>query len=205
MGLSTPASSRQRDTSVEPSTRTGDPGSSSDGALPGTAVRRNITQRRSKGRAKDDGETAPRASLLARRPRSRCKDRRYSVETVGNEAECERKDWRAVSARHPPPSTPGGIYRIAPYPAGDPEYGLRYARPLHGPSLLSPEHGEVKGNMGVRGHGRDNKHDTSSMPVAQPESRVSASSGISAQMDTSIPFMKDMIPSEKEYPALHRS
>ena len=37
---------------------------------PPAAVRRNVTQRRSKGRAKDDGETVPMASLLSRRPRS---------------------------------------------------------------------------------------------------------------------------------------
>ena len=45
--------------------------------------KRNITQRRSRGRSsRDDGTRAPDPALLARRPRSRSKDRRYSVEST---------------------------------------------------------------------------------------------------------------------------
>jgi hypothetical protein len=45
--------------------------------------KRNITQRRSKGRSsKEDGTTVPDSSIAARRPRSRSKDRRYSVEST---------------------------------------------------------------------------------------------------------------------------
>jgi hypothetical protein len=51
--------------------------------MSGSVVRRNITQRKSRGRSRDDGSTAPDASLLARRPRSRSKDRRYSLESNG--------------------------------------------------------------------------------------------------------------------------
>jgi hypothetical protein len=84
---STPVDSRRAEGPVDASTRSDAVGSSSGGTMPGTAVRKNITQRRLRGRAKDDGETAPRASLLARRPRSRSKDRRYSIESIGNDVQ----------------------------------------------------------------------------------------------------------------------
>jgi hypothetical protein len=45
------------------------------------SMKRNITQRRSRGRVSDDGGTATNSLLLLRRPRSRSKDRRYSVES----------------------------------------------------------------------------------------------------------------------------
>ena len=51
--------------------------------ITGSVARRNITQRKSRGRSRDDGNTAPDSSLLARRPRSRPKDRRYSLESNG--------------------------------------------------------------------------------------------------------------------------
>ena len=45
--------------------------------------KRNITQRRSRGRSsRDDGTLAPDPTLVARRPRSRSKDRRYSMEST---------------------------------------------------------------------------------------------------------------------------
>ena len=50
---------------------------------PESALRRNITQRRSRSKVKDDGLLAPDASLMSRRPRSRSKDRRYSMESTG--------------------------------------------------------------------------------------------------------------------------
>jgi hypothetical protein len=79
-----------------------DPVLLSDSVVPSTVIRRNITQRRSKGKSVDKGEMAPRSSLLLRRPRSRSKDRRYSFESTGGIADCERPDWRAASARFPP-------------------------------------------------------------------------------------------------------
>jgi hypothetical protein len=51
--------------------------------VPESAVRKNITQRRSRGKTKDEGNIAPDASMISRRPRSRSKDRRYSIESVG--------------------------------------------------------------------------------------------------------------------------
>jgi hypothetical protein len=47
--------------------------------LPGPTVSRNITQRRSRGRSRDDEPMAAVSSILARRPRGRSKDRRYSI------------------------------------------------------------------------------------------------------------------------------
>ncbi len=77
--------------------------SPSRSTVPPTAARKNVTQRRPRGKLKDEGwDTAPRASLLARRPRSRSKDRRYSIESTGGEENCERQDWRSTSARFQP-------------------------------------------------------------------------------------------------------
>ena len=43
----------------------------------------NITQRRSRGRSRDDADSILDPTIAARRPRSRSKDRRYSVESIG--------------------------------------------------------------------------------------------------------------------------
>ena len=64
-----------------------------------SGARRNITQRRSRDKVKDTGDSAPSSALLARRPRSRSQDRRYSLESRGGIEDCERQDWRATSAR----------------------------------------------------------------------------------------------------------
>ena len=61
----------------------------------GSILRRNITQRRSRGRSRDDGDEAPDPSLLARRPRSRSKDRRYSMESTGAAMSRSVLDFRA--------------------------------------------------------------------------------------------------------------
>ena len=51
--------------------------------LQSSVGKRNITQRRSRGRSsRDDGTTAPDPMIVARRPRSRSKDRRYSLEST---------------------------------------------------------------------------------------------------------------------------
>ena len=71
--------------------------------VPESAVRRNITQRRSRGRTKDEGILVPDASVVSRRPRSRSKDRRYSLESVGvwsppEQSTTEWQDWRPATA-----------------------------------------------------------------------------------------------------------
>jgi hypothetical protein len=72
--------------------------------LPSTTARKNITQRRSRDRGINGEEIPFGPSLLSRRPRSRSKDRRYSMESEGvNHVEdCERQDWRSASARARP-------------------------------------------------------------------------------------------------------
>jgi hypothetical protein len=86
--------------------------------IPATVLRRNITQRRSKGREKDDGTVLPRASLLSRRSTSRAQDQLFvleSTERVQDSTEkvqdCERQDWRSVSSRIQPRTITGkGAY-----------------------------------------------------------------------------------------------
>ena len=60
-------------------------------------VKRNITQRRSKGRSSDDGSTAPDPSVLSRRSRSRSKDRRYSL--AANESLMEEFDPQIAASK----------------------------------------------------------------------------------------------------------
>ncbi len=59
--------------------------------IPATLLRRNITQRRSKGREKDDGTVLPRASLLSRRSTSRLQDQRYVLESTRGEGIRQRR------------------------------------------------------------------------------------------------------------------
>ncbi len=71
--------------------------------VPESAVRKNITQRRSRGRTKDEGNLVPDVSMVSRRPRSRSKDRRYSIESVGiwsppEQSFTEWQDWRPATA-----------------------------------------------------------------------------------------------------------
>ena len=71
--------------------------------VPESEVRKNITQRRSRGKTKDEGNIAPDASMISRRPRSRSKDRRYSVESTGiwsppEQSFTEWQDWRPATA-----------------------------------------------------------------------------------------------------------
>jgi hypothetical protein len=71
--------------------------------VPESAVRKNITQRRSRGRTKDEGNLVPDVSMVSRRPRSRSKDRRYSIESVGiwsppEQSFTEWQDWRPETA-----------------------------------------------------------------------------------------------------------
>jgi hypothetical protein len=52
--------------------------------LSSTAARKTITQRRSRDRGMNGGYLVPNPNLLSRRPRSRSKDRRYSIESEGS-------------------------------------------------------------------------------------------------------------------------
>jgi hypothetical protein len=79
--------------------------------VPATAIRRNVTQRRSRGKERDEGDRAPDPALLNRRPRSRSKD---SLEPTGGEHECECQDWRATRALVPPSRTSPSTYQGTP-------------------------------------------------------------------------------------------
>jgi hypothetical protein len=52
-------------------------------AMSATQARRNITQRRSRDRGNDGGTDVSQIGRVARRPRGRSKDRRYSMESTG--------------------------------------------------------------------------------------------------------------------------
>jgi hypothetical protein len=182
-------------------------GFSSSSVVPPTAVRRNITQRRSRDKIKDEGDTVPRSSLLSRKPRSRSKDRRYSVESTGEMVDFERTDWRSsASARFSPPPTRGGTYQLNPYPAGDPDHGLRGVPERSASSMILRK---SRGDKGTReGTGGTRTHEAnrvlSSTHKQRTFSRLSATP-ISSKVDTTEPFRRDCIPSEQEYPELHRS
>jgi hypothetical protein len=92
--------------------------------MPATTARVNITQRRSRGKAKDEGDTAPSASLLARKSRSREEDRRYSIESAQGEIDGERQHWRSATARHKPAVFTGGAYPQSTLPVMNPESGF---------------------------------------------------------------------------------
>ena len=70
--------------------------------VPESALRRNITQRRSRSKSKDEGMLAPEASMMSRRPRTRSKDRRYSMESTG--IRNPKQDSRPATAVVPPKS-----------------------------------------------------------------------------------------------------
>lgn len=79
--------------------------------IPATYLRRNITQRRSKGREKDDGTTIPRASLVSRRSISRAQDQLYVSESSARVEDCERQGWRSTSSMTQPRNFSGrGAY-----------------------------------------------------------------------------------------------
>ena len=163
-----------------------DPVLPSDSVIPSTVIRRNITQRRSKGKSVDKGEMAPRSSLLLRKPRSRSKDRRYSFESTGGIADCERPDWRAASARFPP-TTAGRDPKSEP------------SRPVN-----SRESGEDGGVQEESGDPRVNLANRVSSSTKEHAPLASSGSRRSYQLDSTAPFLRENIPPEGEHPELFR-
>jgi hypothetical protein len=158
--------------------------------VPVTVVRRNITQRRSRGWEMDNGSTAPDPSILSRRPRSRSKDRRYSIEAEGIAVVgCERQDWRSASAANRPTF-------IAP-DFKDLDVGLQSSSRQN----VKSEEGKFR-----RESNSPKKTDSTTTPdkfVRGSNSAVLPESP-SAQMDQIAPFLRDYIPSEETDPELHR-
>ncbi len=106
--------------------------------LPGPTVSRNITQRRSRGRSRDDEPMASVSSILARRPRSRSKDRRYSIEsTTGFPVQDSApdvsfvgsQDWRSARALGKPKTQPLPERTHVPDQHGTVRDGLRSPNP----------------------------------------------------------------------------
>jgi hypothetical protein len=165
--------------------------------VPPTAVRRNVTQRRSRDKGRDEGDRAPSAALLSRRPRSRSKDRRCSMESTGARHDCERQDWRATRALVQPSQTSSNTYRIASYQNSDPRFSSKGSHEEESSLVTSQskargDHAQpddhqgffpAKGNKGSPGSGK------MSVPL----------------FDRTKPFLRDYIPSESENPELHRS
>ena len=195
-----------------------DGGSSSAGSPTGrvsavspTAVRRNITQRRSKGKTKDEGDTLPLASLLSRRPRSRSKDWRYSLESTGIEAACENQDWRHTSARFQPPQTSDGTCQVFPYSATDPDQGYRFRRG-HSASSSSPENEgkriEFDDRENIEETGKDLPHLAYRVPSSTNVREVPTSPSWPfslSRLDTAAPFLQEFIPAQDFHPELHQT
>ena len=162
--------------------------------VPPTAVRRNVTQRRSKGRATDVGDTAPMESLLTRRPRSRSKDRRYSLESIGREsprigAACESQDWRSASARFGPPRAKDGVYDVRP---NSENKGVRI---------------EFDDRENITGTGMNLPHLAYRVPSSTNVREVQNSPAVPSlvRRDTTAPFLKEYIPALEIHPVLHQA
>jgi hypothetical protein len=167
--------------------------SSSMGTAPSTDARKNVTQRRSRGRLKDDGDSLPAASLLARRPRSRSKDRRYSIESTGDMENCERQDWRSANAR------------ILPYSPGDVDLSAgRSAFLLRGGSGRG-----VGGQMTGDHHERIREAQVDSAYRVPSSTKINKSlpkshhDGSHRLLNPTAPFPRENIPNEEINPELH--
>ena len=148
--------------------------------VPATVVRRNITQRRSRGKEKDDGTIAPDPSILSRRPRSRSKDRRYSIEAEGLTVEdCERQDWRSASAVNRPTPISSEFKEL--------DVGLQSSSRHHAKSEEGKFQSERNSSKGAEVNVR-------SRSLAELPERLSAQT----------PFLREQIPSEESDPELHR-
>ena len=170
-------------------------------AMPATQARRNITQRRSRDRGNDGGTDAPQTGRVARRPRGRSRDRRYSVESTGagGQADCERQDWRSAQATMSPPSNDGVIYNAYPVSrimhAPVPLYGFDEGR-------ISPMSGE---DDQIGSGDEEGAHATDlAYRVPSSTSVRSYASESSSEPDVSIPFRRDQIPPQTTHPVLHK-
>lgn len=175
--------------------------------LPNTEVRRNVTQRRSRGRARDDGEQAPSESLLNRRPRSRSKDRRYSLESSGKPADCERQDWRSAGARFQPSGASRVAYQTVPYSMYDPNQGLRInldrvtPRSEKGAEKVWEDKEETR-DLGDTSHSRS--HPAYRVPSSTGVSEgVARPHGFQPPRNPTMPFLKEYIPSKLDNPGLY--
>ena len=141
-------------------------------ALIANSMKRNITQRRSRGRVSDDGSTAPISLLLSRRPRSRFKDRRYSLES----------------------KTINDDFAIDGWQDGDlPRTALHQSPPLPARSRASlapdPSHIQMRMDPGVRIHDSSHERVRSDETSASPRPLLTMDSS----MQTYAPMIKRSI------------
>jgi len=175
-------------------------GPSSPSIASASGVRRNITQRRSRDKVRDNGASAPFSGLLTRRPRSRSQDRRYSLESRRGLEECERQDWRATSARFLP--------RTAEKKPTLEERG----RTVHlSPYLFIESEDEGKDETGDDQEVRTNTQTglayrvPSSTRPGESDSESSSSDSLPVTyLDPTTPFLRSNIPPEDKYPILHK-
>ena len=175
--------------------------------VPNTAIRRNVTQRRSRGRAKDEGDQAPSLGLLDRRPRSRSKDRRYSVESQGELADCERQDWRSAGARFQPSGAPKTTYQVVPYSMYDPDQGLRINLDRATPRLEKGAEKVWEDREETRDL-RDTSNVRSHLAYRVPSSTgvsegVARPYGFQPPRNPTTPFRKEFIPHKQDNPEIH--
>ena len=167
--------------------------SSSGSAVPPTVVRRNVTQRRSRGKPKDEGDSLPPASLLARRPRSRSKDRRYSLESTGGMKNCERQDWRSASIRVPS-YLPGEMNRQTERPTPSHHGGK-------GKGAEDQTAGDRQGR--IREAQVDMAYRVPSSTRTNKSLPETLFDGRQRLLDPTASFTREFIPSERTNPELH--
>lgn len=119
---------RQMDQSSSSNAVSSSPAFGSSREFTSSMLKRNITQRRSKGRSSDDGSTAPNPSVLSRRSRSRSKDRRYSL--AANESLMEEFDLRIAASK-----TLGDHSRDLPTPEST--HAISHPKPFLNQNLMA--------------------------------------------------------------------
>jgi hypothetical protein len=167
---------------------------------PATEARRNITQRRSRDRARETGDSSPKPEVVSRRPRCRSKDRRYSLESEGYEEDCERHDWRATSARshlrqQPAPAPAPCTAHLSRYWVGVSEDRQYISKDEGDRESVQEEDLGINSNLAYRvpsSTGFDDNVSGSSSEILFPA------------VDPNTPFLREYIPSEETHPVLNR-
>jgi hypothetical protein len=158
--------------------------------VPESVMRRNITQRRSRGKVKDEDDQAPDTSRVSRQPRSRSKDRRYSVKSTGVLHRPERsftgmQDVRPARAMVQP-KVPASSTRI---------YDLSHSTSYHHPDDTRRS---VEEHEGLQRPGPQN-----TLPFAHvPHDPHDHGESKESEDGMNTIFMKHFIPEEDDHPQL---
>ena len=161
---------------------------------PESAMRRNITQRRSRGRVKDEEDRAPDASRVSRRPRSRSKDRRYSVESTG----ISQPSAREFTAR-----SFAELQNTRPARAMVKPKDLALSTSIHDLSQPTPYHSHEDTGQGVEEHeGLQRAGTKNSSPLAIHHDTYNRGESEESEDGMNEVFMKHSIPQEGDHPQL---